>query len=96
VALILRVLGEALHRSGHFFRALLLYWAAKNIAVAIGAWQQDDEAVFGNFLAACCAQMDESEYAAALEQGRPLAIEQAITIAREELSLFAPGAYDCT
>ena len=63
--------------------AIHLYWPARNINDSIGAWHSEDEAEFESDLAAFRDTLGESEFAAAIEQGRAMTMEQAIAHALE-------------
>jgi len=76
-------LADAAHRAGEPARAVQFYWAAKKIADSVGAWQQEDDTEFENNLASCRAVLGEGEFAAAVEQGRAMTMEQAIAYALE-------------
>jgi tetratricopeptide (TPR) repeat protein len=74
---------KAEQRAGNPARAVRLYWAAKNIAECVGAWSKEDDAEFEDNLVSCRAALDESAFAAAVEEGRAMTLEQAITCALE-------------
>jgi predicted ATPase/DNA-binding XRE family transcriptional regulator len=74
-------LAEVMSIDGNHFRAVILYWAGRNVSSSIGAWRQLDEPVFERALAPCRAVLSESEFAAAVEEGRAMTIEQAINYA---------------
>ena len=60
-----------------------LYCAARNVYDSIGAWQPEDDSIFEDRLATCRATLDEAEFAAAVEQGRTMTMEEAILYALE-------------
>jgi predicted ATPase/DNA-binding XRE family transcriptional regulator len=75
---------EAAQHGDKPVRAVRLYWAARNLADAIGAWWQQDTIEFENNLAACRAALAESAFSAAAEEGRAMTMEQAIAYALED------------
>ena len=84
IALVLwRSFSEAALRLGKTVQAVCLIAAAIKIFQSIGAWMEDDDLLFENELAPCRAALDESTYAAALEAGRAMTMEQAIAYALE-------------
>lgn len=83
VAAVLWGLTDAVQGAGDYARAVRLNWAAKNIFKLVGAWKQEDESMFEEVLASCRAALGESEFAAALEEGRAMTMEQAIAYALE-------------
>ncbi|MGE5251312.1 MAG: hypothetical protein ACM3QS_13985, partial [Bacteroidota bacterium] len=74
---------EVAQISGEPARAVRLYLAAEQIAQSIGAWMQGDTADLQQHLAACRLALDESEYAAAVEEGSSMSRDQAIACALE-------------
>jgi len=84
VAAVLWSLTDAVQGAGDYARAVRLNWAAKNIFESIGTWNHEDESVFEKVLEDCRAELRELEFAIAVEQGRAMTIEQAITYALEE------------
>ena len=84
ISVILAWFGEAAQRKGNCDRAVCLYCAGKGLAASIAAWLQEDELNFENDLAPCRAALGESAFAAAVEQGRLMTMEQAISYALEE------------
>jgi tetratricopeptide (TPR) repeat protein len=77
---------EAAQRVDKPVRAVHLYWASRNIADSIGAWQQENEAEFERDVAACRAALGESAFAAAVAEGRAMTMEQAIDYALSRTS----------
>lgn len=75
--------GEVEKHLGNSARAVRLYCAAKNVYDSIGAWQAKDEHEFENDLAPCRAALSESDFAAAVEEGRDMTMEQALQYALE-------------
>jgi len=84
VAAVLWSLTDAVQGAGDYARAVRLNWAAKNIFESIGTWNHEDESVFEKVLEDCRAELRELEFAIAVEQGRAMTMEQAITYALEE------------
>ena len=80
-------LAAAAERAGDLARAVHLYWAARNIWDSIGAWQENDEVQFEDWLAPCRAGLGESAFDEAVEEGRAMTIEQAIAYALEDQDL---------
>jgi predicted ATPase/transcriptional regulator with XRE-family HTH domain len=76
-------LAAVAQRAGDPVRAVLLYWAAKNVWGSIGVWREADEIDFENWLAPCHASLSEAEFKDATEQGRAMTMEQAIAYALE-------------
>jgi predicted ATPase/DNA-binding XRE family transcriptional regulator len=74
-------LAELMSIDGNHNRAVILYWAGRNVSRSIGAWRQLDEPVFERALAQCRAALGESEFAEAVKQGRAMTMEQAIDYA---------------
>ena len=72
-------LAEVESIDGNHVRAVILYWAGRNISRSIGAWRQLDEPAFESALG-------ESAFAEAVEQGRAMTMEQAIAYALEDQS----------
>lgn len=84
IALILwRSFSEAALRAGKTARAVSLISAAINVFQSIGAWMEEDDLLFENEFAPCRAALGESAFAAAVEEGRALTMEQAIAYALE-------------
>jgi tetratricopeptide (TPR) repeat protein len=77
-------LGEVMSIDGNHFRAVILYWAGRNVSRSIGAWRQLDEPVFESALEQCRAALSEAEFEAAVEQGRAMTMEQAVAYALED------------
>jgi non-specific serine/threonine protein kinase len=77
-------LGETAQAARHWTRAAQLYAAAKSALEGIGAWQAEDDAAFESSLAACRAVLDGAALAAALECGRAMTLEQAVTYALDQ------------
>jgi predicted ATPase/class 3 adenylate cyclase/DNA-binding XRE family transcriptional regulator len=84
IAQVLMRFGEAAKRVNQHVRTVHLYWATRNISESIGTWQQEDAPWFEDELAPCRAALGESEFAAAIEQGRAMTMEQAIAYALED------------
>ena len=84
IAKVLMRFGDVAQRLNQPARTVQLYWATRNISESIGAWQQEDEPWFEEQLAPCRAALGESEFAAAVEQGRLMTMEQAIAYALED------------
>ena len=78
-----RRLAETEQRLGQAARSVRLYYAARNVYDSIGAWQQEDDPKFEEYLNPCRAALDEAEFAAAVEDGRAMTMEQAIAYALE-------------
>ena len=85
IGIVLSWWGEAEKRLGHPARAVCLYWAAKSILGSIGAWGMADEAQFENDIVPCRTTLHESAFAEAVEEGRAMTMEQAISYALEDL-----------
>jgi predicted ATPase/DNA-binding XRE family transcriptional regulator len=82
IALILwRSFAEAALRMEKTARAVSLISAAINVFQSIGAWMEDDDLLFENELAPCRAELGELAFAAAVEEGRAMTMEQAIQLA---------------
>jgi len=82
IAVALYWTGEGAKYLGRCASAVHLYWAAKGVFISIGAWsRKEDEADFENDLAPCRAALSEAEFAAAVEKGHAMTIEQAIDYA---------------
>lgn len=82
IALILwRSLAEAAQFAGETARAVSLITTSINMFQSIGAWMEDDDLLFEQELAPCRAALGESAFAAAMEQGRAMTMEQAIVYA---------------
>jgi predicted ATPase/class 3 adenylate cyclase/DNA-binding XRE family transcriptional regulator len=77
-------LAEVAQRLNQPVRVVCLHWATRNISESIGAWQQEDDPWFEEQLAHSRAALGESEFAAAVEQGRAMTMEQAIAYALED------------
>jgi predicted ATPase/class 3 adenylate cyclase/DNA-binding XRE family transcriptional regulator len=75
---------EIAQRLNQPVRVVRLHWASRNISESIGAWQQEDESWFEDLLAPFRAALGESGFAAAVEQGRAMTMEQAIAYALED------------
>jgi hypothetical protein len=78
IAMVLMSFADFARIEGDHARALHLYSAAKNAYNSVGAWTMDDELKFENNLVICRAALDGSAFAAAVEQGRAMTMEQAI------------------
>ena len=78
--------GKVEKRIGNHTRAIHFSWAAKNLYDSIGVWQAEAEDEFMKDLAPTRAVLGESAFAAAVEQGRAMTIEQAIEYALEDQS----------
>jgi tetratricopeptide (TPR) repeat protein len=74
-------LGYAIQPTGNVVRAVHLYAAAKNVLESIGAWTQEQVSAFENDLVPCRAALSDTKFAAAMEQGRAMTMEQAIQYA---------------
>jgi predicted ATPase/DNA-binding XRE family transcriptional regulator len=85
IAMSLWSAAEAAQNAKKPAHAVALYWMAKNVYDSIGSWIAEDETDFENRLRACSAQLDESVFATAIEQGRAMNPEQAIQYALEEM-----------
>lgn len=75
---------EAAQHAEKYARAVGLYVATKNSINSVGAWTEGDESFFENDLASCRAALSETEFEAAVEQGRAMTMEQAIAYALEK------------
>src|SRR5215212_326937 len=75
---------EVAQRAEKYARAVCLHFATKNLIDSIGAWTEGDESIFKNELAACRTALNETEFEAAVEQGRAMTMEQAIEYALEK------------
>ncbi len=84
IAGVLWGLAEATQRTDNFVRTMRLYWAAKNIYITIGAWLQEDDTQFRNSYATYRATLNDTEFAAAMEESRAMTIEQAVAFALEQ------------
>jgi non-specific serine/threonine protein kinase len=76
-------LAEVMSIGGNQFRAVILYWAGRNVSRSVGAWRQLDEPVFESALEQCRAALSEAAFAEAVEGGRAMTMEQAIEYALE-------------
>ena len=78
--------GQAAQYLGSPTRTVSLFWAAKNAhdTIGMGMWTQGLDAEFDTVLARCRAALGEEAFAEAVEQGRAMTMEQAITFALEE------------
>jgi tetratricopeptide (TPR) repeat protein len=74
---------EAAQRAENYVRAVCLYFASKNLLDSVGAWTERDQSIFENDLLPCRLALGEVEFAEAVEQGRAMTMEQAITYALE-------------
>jgi predicted ATPase/DNA-binding XRE family transcriptional regulator len=83
IAAAIMQMGHVALAEGDPVRAVRLFWAARNMYDSIGTWQEEDKATLENRLAPCRAALSESEFAAAVEQGRAMTMEQAIAYALE-------------
>jgi predicted ATPase/DNA-binding XRE family transcriptional regulator len=83
IAAVLWGLTDAVQGAGDYARAVRLNWAAKNVFELVGTWKQEDESVFEEVLESCRAALGESEFAAAVAEGRAMTMEQAIAYALE-------------
>ena len=77
-------LSEVMYLAGDSASTVRLYWAAKNTSDSIGAWTEEDESNFEKTMASCHAALSETEFEAAVEQGRAMTMEQAIVYALED------------
>jgi predicted ATPase/DNA-binding XRE family transcriptional regulator len=77
-------LGEAAQAAQRWTRASRFYAAARSRFEGIGAWQSEDDARLENFLAACRAALGDTPLDAALEAGRSMTLEQAVTYAADQ------------
>jgi len=77
-------LADAERHLGHPARAVRLYCAAKNVYDSIGAWHQEDDLKLEQYLTPCRLALSKTEFEAAVEEGRAMTMEQAITYALEE------------
>lgn len=84
IAAAIRRIGDVALAEDDPARAVHLNWASRNIYDSIGVWQQDHEAKFENELAHCRTLLSEPEFATAVERGRIMTMEQAITYALED------------
>jgi tetratricopeptide (TPR) repeat protein len=75
---------EAAQREGRIARAVSLYWATKSVFDSIGAWTEEDNKDFVNYLATYRASLSEAAFADAVEEGRAMTMEQAIAYALED------------
>jgi len=78
-------LGEAAQYLGSPTRTVSLFWAAKTAYDTInsGMWTQGMDAEFETVLARCRAELGETAFEEAVEQGRAMTMEQAIAYALE-------------
>jgi predicted ATPase/DNA-binding XRE family transcriptional regulator len=77
-------IGDAALAEDDPIRALHLKWTSRNIFDSIGVWRQEDQAEFEKDLAVFRDTLGETEFAAAVEQGRAMTMEQAIAYALED------------
>jgi hypothetical protein len=77
-------LATAAHQAADPARAVRLFWAARNVWDSAGIWKEADEIDFERWLAPCRVALEESAFAEAVEQGRSMTMEQAITYALED------------
>jgi non-specific serine/threonine protein kinase len=77
-------LAETEQHLGKPARAVQLYCAARNVYESIDPLQPDDDLRFVEYLTSCRLTLDETEFEAALEDGRAMTIEQAVAFALEE------------
>jgi predicted ATPase/DNA-binding XRE family transcriptional regulator len=75
---------EAAHSANKFASAVRLYWAARNVGSSIGVLWWEQEAEFESNLAMCRAALGELAFATAVEEGRAMTMEQAISYALED------------
>ena len=75
---------EAAHSANQLVSAVRLYWAARNFGSSIGVLWWEQEAEFESNLAMCRAALGESAFATAVEEGRAMTMEQAISYALED------------
>jgi tetratricopeptide (TPR) repeat protein len=68
---------------GHLARAVTLYSASKNVYQSVGAWQADDDQKLEQHLAPCRAVLGETAFAASLDEGNAMTLEEAIEYALE-------------
>jgi hypothetical protein len=75
--------GQAAQYLGSPARTVALFWAAKNAhdTIGTGVWTQGMDMEFEPVLERCHAALGESAFAAAVEEGRAMTIEQAIAYA---------------
>jgi len=64
-------------------RAVQLYCAARNVYESIGALQKNDDLRFVEYFTSCRFALGETEFEAAVEEGRAMTMEQAIEYALE-------------
>jgi predicted ATPase/DNA-binding XRE family transcriptional regulator len=76
-------LAETEQHRGRPARAVRLYCAARNVHESIGSLQPDDDRKFVEYLTSCRAALRETEFEAALEEGRAMTMDQAVAYALE-------------
>jgi non-specific serine/threonine protein kinase len=81
IAAAINHIGDAALAADDHIRAVHLKWASRNIYDSIGAWQQQNASIFENELALCRTRLNETEFAAAIAEGRAMTMEQAIDYA---------------
>ena len=76
-------LTETKQHLGQIARAVRLYCAAKSVYDSIGAWHPGDDLKLEEYLTPCHMALSETEFEAALKEGRAMTTEQAIEYALE-------------
>lgn len=76
--------GDVERGSGNFRRAVILYMAAKNLFDLLGGWPARFSFDLEKDLAPCREAMGELAFMEAIEQGRAITLEQAVTYALED------------
>jgi tetratricopeptide (TPR) repeat protein len=76
-------LAETEQHLGKLVRAVRLYCGARNVYESIGSLQPDDDLRFVEYLTSCRLALGETEFEAAVEEGRAMNTEQAIEYALE-------------
>jgi hypothetical protein len=81
VAAGLQHLGDAAQIEGNHPRAICLHWAARKVFDSIGAWSVEDNAKFEKEMVNYSAALDASVFAASVEEGRAMSMEEAVRFA---------------
>jgi tetratricopeptide (TPR) repeat protein len=74
-------LAETEQHLGQSASAVRLYCAARNVYKSIDPLQPEDDLLFVEYLTSCRSALGETEFEAALEEGRAMTMEQAVAYA---------------
>ena len=77
-------LAETEQHLGQPARAVRLYYAARNVYDYIGAWHQQEDFKWEQYLASGRVELNESSFAEAEAEGRAMTMDQAVAYALEE------------